>query len=128
MIIFVKRKITMISRNRMKIDVLGQSLLVGALLLLFFFQSGSGWTTAMLVLLIIWQIASAMHLYLTYRYIERINFVKTFIVLLVSLPVWIQLIGSVAYLAVIGVVFWSFFWSIRDMIKVNNRPRSFWDL
>ena len=128
MVTFVKRKLIMISKNRMKLDVLGQSLLVGALLLLFFLQSGSGWTTAMLTLLIIWQIASALHLYLTYRYIERINFVKTFIVLLVSLPIWLHLIGSVAYLAVVGVALWSFFWSIRDMIKVNNRPRSFWDL
>ena len=118
----------MIPRNRMKIDVLGQSLLVGAFLLLLFFQTGWGWTTATLILLILWQIASALHLFLTYRYIERINFVKTFMVLLVSLPVWIHLVGNVAYLAVIGVVLWSFFWSIRDMKKVYARPRSFWDL
>ena len=118
----------MISRNRMKIDVLGQSLLVGALLLLLFFQSGSAWTTVTLALLIIWQIASAAHLFFTYRYIERINFVKTFIVLLVSLPVWLHLIGSIAYFAVVGIALWSFFWSIRDMRKVYARPRSFWDL
>ena len=112
----------------MKLDVLGQSLLVGAFLLLLFLRSGWGWTTTMLVLLIVWQIASALHLYLTYRYIERINFVKTFIILLVSLPVWIHLVGNIAYLAVVGVALWSFFWSIRDMIKVYARPRSFWDL
>ena len=118
----------MISRNRMKLDVLGQSLLVGALILLLFFQNGWGWTSAMFILLIIWQMASALHLYITYRYIERINFVKTFFILLVSLPVWLHLIGNIAYMAVVGVVLWSFFWSVRDMIKVYGRPRSFWDL
>ena len=118
----------MISRTRMKLDVLGQSILIGALVMLWYFNHRLIWTNTMLVMLGIWQMASAVHLFLSYKYIQRGNFLKIVFVLAISLPVWIHLVGNWAYLPVGGVLLWYFFWSVRDMILVYNRPRSFWDL
>jgi hypothetical protein len=118
----------MISKFRMKIDLLGQAILIVAILLLAFFASGKAWTNVMLVVLGIWQMASAFHLLYVYQHIKRLNYVKTAIVLAVSLPVWIHLVGSMAYLPVAGVAVWYFVQTVADTIKVYNRPRSFWDL
>jgi hypothetical protein len=112
----------------MKIDLLGQAILIVAILLLAFFASGKAWTNVMLVVLGIWQLASAFHLVYVYQHIKRLNYVKTAIVLAVSLPVWIHLVGSMAYLPVVGVAVWYFIQTVSDTIKVYNRPRSFWDL
>ncbi len=118
----------MISKFRMKIDLLGQAILIFAILLLAFFASGQAWTNAMLIVLGLWQLASAFHLLHVYQHIKRLNYLKTAIVLAVSLPVWIHLVGGLAYLPVAGVVVWYFVQTISDTIKVYNRPRSFWDL
>ncbi len=118
----------MISKFRMKIDLLGQAILIVAIVLLAFFASGFTSTNAMLVVLGVWQLASAFHLFYVYRHIKRLNYVKTSIVLAVSLPIWMHLVGYLAYLPVAGVVIWYFFDTISDTIKVYNRPRSFWDL
>lgn len=118
----------MISKFRMKIDLLGQAVLIVAVLLLAFFASGRAWTHAMLVVLGGWQVASAFHLFYVYQHIKRLNYVKTAIILAVSLPIWIHLVGKLAYLPVSGVVVWYFIQTVSDTIKVYNRPRSFWDL
>lgn len=118
----------MISKFRMKVDLLGQGVLIVAILLLVFFASGRAWTHAMLITLGLWQLASAFHLLYVYEHIKRLNFVKTTIVLAVSLPVWIHLVGAFAYLPVAGLAVWYFAQTIFDTIKVYNRPRSFWDL
>jgi hypothetical protein len=118
----------MISKFRMKIDLLGQVILIVAILLLAFFVSGHTWTNAMLILLGLWQLASAAHLIYVYRHIKRVSSFKTAIVLAVSLPVWIQLVGAFAYVPVAGVLLWHFGQAVSDTIKVYNRPRSFWDL
>ena len=112
----------------MKIDLLGQAILIVAVALLFFFATGRAWTNTMLVVLGLWQLASAFHLLYVYQHIKRLHFLKTAIVLTVSLPVWIHLVGSFAYLPVAGVAVWYFVQTVSDTIKVYNRPRSFWDL
>ncbi len=112
----------------MKIDLLGQAILIVAIVLLAFFASGKVWTNTMLVVLGLWQLASAFHLLYVYKHIKRLNFVKTAIVLAVSLPIWMFFVGSLAYLPVTGVVVWYFVQTVRDTIAVYNRPRSFWDL
>lgn len=112
----------------MKIDLLGQAVLIVAIVLLALFASGVRFTNTMLVFLGIWQLVSALHLIYVYSHIKRINYVKTAIVLAVSLPIWIYLVGNLAYLPVAGVVIWYFVQTISDTIKVYNRPRSFWDL
>ncbi len=112
----------------MKIDLLGQAVLIVAIVLLACFASGAAGTHTFLVLLGIWQMASALHLFFVYSHIKRLNYVKTAIVLAASLPIWIHLVGTLAYLPVTGVVVWYFVQTISDTIKVYNRPRSFWDL
>jgi len=118
----------MVSRFRMRFDFLGQAIMLCAFGLLFFFSTGRGWTNFMLGFLIFWQLASAVHLLLAYKHVKRMNFVRTSAVLLISLPIWFKLIGTMAYLPVAGLILWAFYQTVRDMIIVNNRPRSFWDL
>lgn len=112
----------------MKIDLLGQAILIVAIVLLACFASGLASTNTMLIVLGIWQMASALHLLYVYSHIKRLNYVKTAIVLAVSLPIWMRFVGDLAYLPVAGVVIWYFVQTISDTIKVYNRPRSFWDL
>jgi len=118
----------MISSTRMKFDVLTQAILIVAVGLIFWLVSGFRWTNYMIAILLIWQLGSAIHLYLVYRYMERLNFLKSVSVLLISLPIWVYLIGNLAYIPVAGAILWYFVQSISDMLVVFKRPRSFWDL
>lgn len=118
----------MVSRFRMKFDLLAQSVLILAVILLLFLVNGAHWSGAALVMLAIWQFISALHLFYVYKHIRRLNYLRTALVLAVSLPVWIHFIGKLAYLPVAGVVIWYFFQTIRDTVIVYRRPRSFWDL
>lgn len=118
----------MVSRFRMKFDLFGQVVLIIALLLLAFFAESGKWPKTLLFVLGLWQVASAAHLYYAYKYIKKVNFLKTAMVLLISLPVWIKLIGQIAFLPVIGIVIWYFIQTIKDTIIVFRRPRSFWDI
>ena len=108
----------MISRFRMKIDLLAQSVLILAVLLLLCFVA----------VLALWQFISAVHLFYVYKHIRRLNYLRTALVLCVSLPIWTHLIGTLAYLPVAGVVVWYFLQTIHDTRAVYRRPRSFWDL
>lgn len=118
----------MISKFRMKIDLLGQVILVIAVLLLAFFKSGFTWTNTLLGTLALWQIASAIHLLLVYRHIKKIPFLKTMFVLLISLPIWINFVGMLAYIPVVGVIIWYLLQTIFETRIVYRRPRYFWDL
>jgi len=118
----------MISFFRMKIDVLGQAIIISACILVFFFRSGMAWTNAMLLLLAAWQFASAVHLYYSYQYILKINYLRTALVIGISIPIWAHLLGKWAYLPVAGVVVWYFIQTLRDTIIVARRPKSFWDI
>ncbi len=118
----------MISKFRIKIDLTGQIILIVGIILLAIFKSGIAWTNSILIVLAIWQILSALHLFYAYKYVKKLNFLKTMLVLILSLPVWIYLIGYFAYVPVGGILLWYFLQTANDMISVNNRPRSFWDL
>ena len=112
----------------MKIDLLGQIVLIVAVLLLLFLASGWKWTNVTLFILGIWQFGSAVHLFYAYRHIRRLNYLRLSLIMLISLPVWIHLIGPLAYLPVAGLAIWYFTQTIRDTIIVYRRPRSFWEL
>lgn len=118
----------MISRFRMKIDLLGQAVLIIALLLLAFLASGMKATNVMLIILAAWQLGSAVHLLFVYRHIKRLNYLRTSVILLVSLPIWFKIIGTLAYLPIIGLLLWYFIQTVKDTIVVYRRPRSFWDI
>ncbi len=118
----------MISKFRIKTDLVGQIILIVGIFLLLVFRSGVTWTNYLLVILAIWQILSALHLLYAYKYVKKLNFLKTMLVLILSLPVWIHLVGYFAYIPVGGILFWYFIQTANDMITINNRPKSFWDL
>jgi hypothetical protein len=118
----------MISSLRMKIDILGQSLMLTAVVILAIIQSHTNITNTMLIVLAIWQMASALHLYFSYHYVLKINFIKTVLVMSISTPVWIHLLGAYAYLPVGGLLMWYFIQTIKDTALVLRRPKSFWDL
>lgn len=118
----------MISKLRMQVDLLGQVILIMAIILLALFESRLEWTNALLVFLGIWQLVSALHLLLVYRHIRRIHFLKALLVLSISLPIWIKLVGLYAYIPVAGVLVWYFIQTVRETRIVYRRPRSFWDL
>lgn len=107
---------------------MGQVAIISGIFLLAVFESGISWTNALLVILAIWQVISALHLFLVYKYVKKLNFLKTMLVLLLSLPVWIHLVGLWAYLPVGGVLIWYFIQTAKDLKIINQRPRSFWDL
>jgi len=117
----------MISRERIKLDLLGQIIIASALVLMILLQ-WSGWSIGIAILLIVWQLASAIHLAYAYRYIRKLNFVKTVLVIAISTPLWISKIGLLAWLPVVGLGAWYLYATIRDTIIIYNRPRSFWDL
>jgi hypothetical protein len=112
----------------MKVDLVGQIILIIAVILFLLIESGLRWTNTFIIILGIWQIISAIHLLIVYRHVRRINFIKTFLVLLLSLPIWISFVGILAYLPVAGVLIWYFFQTIYETRIVLRRPRSFWDL
>lgn len=118
----------MISRFRMKIDLLAQSIFILAVVLLLYFVQGIRWSGTTLAILALWQFISAVHLFYVYKHIRRLNYLRTALVLAVSLPVWMHLIGTLAYLPIAGVVVWYFIQTIRDTVIVYRRPRSFWDV
>ncbi len=118
----------MISRKRMKFDLIGQIVLILAIIIQAIWISDLIWPKAFLFILIAWQLLSAIHLLFAYRYFSKSNFLWTSLILLVSLPIWIKLIGLAAYLPVAGLGIWYFWQTIRDTIIVLNRPRSFWEL
>ena len=118
----------MISKFRIKSDLVGQVILIVGIFLFAIFESGIIWTNSLLIVLAIWQILSALHLLFAYKYVKKLNFLKTILVLILSLPVWIHLVGALAYVPVGGILLWYFFQTANDLVIINNRPRSFWDL
>ena len=118
----------MVSRYRMKFDLLGQSVLVMAVVLLLCLRAGLLWSGTILIVLAVWQFISAIHLFYVYKHIRRLNYLRTAVILAVSLPLWVHFIGNLAYLPAAGVVAWYFIQTIRDTIVVYRRPKSFWDL
>ncbi len=118
----------MVSRFRMKIDLLAQSVLILTIILLLCLVQGLHWSGSILIMLAIWQFISAVHLFYVYKHIRRLNYLRTAIILAISLPLWVHFIGMLAYLPVAGVVLWYFIQTIRDAMIVFRRPRSFWDV
>ncbi len=112
----------------MRFDLIGQSLLLTAVVLFYFFSTGRKWSGSMLVVLSLWQLASALHLFYAYRYVRKLNYQKTALILGISLPVWIYLVGILAWAPVLGLIIWYFYQTVRDALIVYRRPKSFWDL
>jgi hypothetical protein len=112
----------------MKTDLVGQSILLAAVIVLLLAGAYSPWAIVVFGILALWQVGSALHLAIGYEYRERFFFLKLFVLLLMALPLKIWLLGAWA-LAVLGVLASAYFWAtFRDTIIVLERPRSFWDI
>lgn len=112
----------------MRNDLLGQSILLLTAILLFLFAFGHQLSRLTLIVLSLWQILSALHLLKSYRYVRKLNYLRTCLVIGISLPIWFWLVGNWALLPVGGLVLWYFYQTMRDTIIIYRRPKSFWDL
>lgn len=117
----------MISRIQMKIDLVGQAILLLIYILLLVF-SRSPWESADwgLGILLLWQAASAALLWRAYRYRQRGPVFWVLLVLLssiffIELSMISSLLLSVPVLAYLIL-------TLRDTLRVYRRPRSFWDI
>jgi hypothetical protein len=112
----------------MRIDLLGQIILMSTLILLLFLSVPAVWVLVLFSLLALWQAGSALELAVQYEYVARVPFVwllPLVLVLLLALQpylgVWV-LIGA-------GAILMSYFiLTARDWRVVSRRPRSFWDI
>ncbi len=118
----------MIPRSRMKIDLVGQAILLIGLILNLAVITNFQWAKYLLIFLVLWQISSAVHLYLVYRYTAKLGYLMISSVTILSLFIWIQIIGIWAYLPVLGIALWYFLQTLNDTLVVISRPRYFWDL
>ena len=117
----------MISRMELKIDLIGQAVLLLLYILLLVLKQplweNAAWS---LVLLLVWQTVSAAFYWRSYRYRERgPAFWMLLAVLVLIFVIEFSLLSSIllglpvlAYLVV----------TFRDTLRVYRRPRSFWDL
>lgn len=113
----------MISVTRLKIDSITQ-LILAVLTLLGLLLTSWKWAAAGLIILGLWQVGSALELYLDYRYKNRRNY----LLLIPILPAgfWILPVWEFAPLAIFGLAYGWQTW--RDYLIVSRRPRSFWEL
>lgn len=118
----------MISKSRMTTDLVGQSILLAAVIILLLAKAYTPWAIIVFSILALWQVGSALHLALGYKYRERFFFLKLFVVLLLILPFAIYWLSTWS-LALLGILASAYFWAtFRDTIIVLERPRSFWDI
>ncbi len=112
----------------MKTDLVGQSVLLTAVIILLLAGLYWPWGIIAFSSLAMWQVGSAVHLAVSYEYRERYFFLKVFALLLLALPLKIWLAGEWS-IALLGVLASAYFWAtLRDTVIVLERPRSFWDL
>lgn len=118
----------MISENRMKIDLIGQSAIVTGFSIIAL--SGLLWPWGLLALglLALWQAGSAFQLVVGYHYQGRQPYLYLFGLLALGTALspwlgwaWLGIGAAATALA--------YFWNtIRDTCVVMRRPRSFWDI
>ena len=118
----------MISRRRMKIDLIGQSSLLLALIITMISSNNAyAWSKFLIFGLLLWQITSACSFYFHYEYKQKKSFLVAAAVIILSIYI-LPASGKWFYIALLGLVGWYFFRTISDTIVVVNRPRHFWDL
>lgn len=118
----------MISRTRMKKDLIGQSMLLTGLAITGLSSLPWAWFVALFSALGLWQGASALQLALTYEYQERYPFLWLFLGFLLALPPGIWLLGPWTVFPIALGLLAYFIVTVRDTMHVLQRPRSFWDL
>lgn len=117
----------MISQYRMKLDLVGQSVLI-ALAMIVVLGKWWLWALAAVAGLALWQTGSAFHLTVAYAYRARKPYLLLLgsILLLLPLKFWLAGYWSLVVPGVVALLY--FFITLRDTIVVLRRPRSFWDI
>ncbi len=108
--------------------MLGQSVLFFAALVLLFPWVTEKWGWLGILLLGLWQLASALHLYISYRDMGKADFIKTILVVLIAMPLWMKWVGHWAYIPVLGLLGGYFIHTIRYWLRAKNKHLSFWDM
>lgn len=118
----------MVSRRRMKIDTLIQSMLLVAVILGWLLLGWSGWLALPLLGLLCLQMISAMQLWSVYRFQPAHSFLWVgAAILLVFVIAWFNW-GLLSWILPLGLVLAYYFQTIQRLVIVLRRPRSFWDL
>lgn len=118
----------MISKSRMKKDLIGQTTIIGSLLLLLLFAVPSAWLLTLLVLLGTWQAGSAVELRVQYEYRARQPYIWILPLMIVLLLVLKPLLGGWIILGTALTLISYYIITARDFVIVRRRPRSFWDI
>ena len=112
----------------MKKDLMGQSIILVGTGLVCSLTASQGWLITLTTVLALWQLVSAIELFLQHQYKQRFVFVWLLPILLLSLPVMIYLLKSWMVLLLGASLMVYFLITARDTLIVYRRPRSFWDL
>jgi len=112
----------------MKKDLVGQTAIIGSLLLLLLMAVPPAWLLTLLVLLGAWQAASAVELSLQYEYRARQPYIWILPLMIVLLFVLKPLIGGWIILGTVLALISYYVITARDFVIVRRRPRSFWDI
>jgi uncharacterized membrane protein HdeD (DUF308 family) len=118
----------MVSRLRMKLDLLLQGILLAILALA---TSLEPWRTAVIVALLILasiQITSAAQLWWWHRYRPAKTYLWFFLGMAVVLPIGLHFFNPLAWLCLIVLAIAYFSHTIYMAAIVLRRPRSFWDI
>jgi len=118
----------MITRTQIKIDLFGQGGLLLFLLICWLFTSMDQLSAVLLILLTAWQLLSAWYLLTTFRYAQKLNYLKLYLVIGLAIPWWYTQLGILIYLPLAILIAGYFLQTIRDALIVYRRPRTFWDL
>lgn len=117
----------MISRTQMKIDLIGQAILLLLCISILIFSQNT-WKNIEwgLGILLAWQVASAAYYWYNYKYQERRPVFWMLSISLISIFfVDLAIISSILLgIAVLGYLYLT----LRDTLRVYRRPKSFWDL
>ncbi len=118
----------MISTKRMKTDLAGQAVLLAGAATVGLSGLSWAWLAIQLALLSIWQLGSALQLALEHEYQQRQPYIWGLAALMLVIPLGLWLLGPWV-LVPAGALALAYFWlTLRDTLKVLQRPRSFWDL
>jgi hypothetical protein len=124
----LKKIKTMISNKRMQTDLAGQAVLLAGAATVGLGGLPWAWLALQLALLSLWQLGSALQLALEHEYQQRQPFIWALAALALGIPLGYWLLGPSALAPAAALPLLYFWATIRDVVKVWRRPRSFWDL
>lgn len=118
----------MVSRLRMKLDLLVQSISIGVLALVAFVEPLRTTIVVALLVLASIQLTSAAQLWWWHHYRPARNYLYLFLMVALLLPVGMYFFNFLAWFVLIGLVIAYFLHTLYAAKVVLRRPRSFWDI